>query len=283
MDSKSFVMVNLALIKELNVSFVEAGLLERIRYFSEFDENGSGWCYVGKLRLADEFGMSKVGLLKAIQRLIDRNLLIKNEQGWLMVNPEGLTKFTGQQSLPVNKVSEGGKLSLPNNILEDSNSNLDINNTLLLSKQSLPQVNKVDSQQSLPVKVKQKKIKLTDEEFIQQRLDEGKKPLRLIECYFVYLKPDEYKKLLNRYKHKKILDEMILQYDAWKQNSTKGVQAYKSDYLALLKPWVFKNAVEFIKTQESPTVENIRKREKVAEEIRNSNQGIVYHEPKQPE
>jgi hemerythrin len=260
-------MVNLALMKELNVSFVEAGLLERIRYFSEYDENGSGWCYVGKLRLADEFGMSKVGLLKAIQRLIERNLLIKNEQGWLMVNPEGLTKFTGQQSLPVNKVNDRSKLSLPNNILEDSNSNIDSNSTLLLSKQSLP-VNKVNSQQSLPAKVKPTKIKLTDEEFIQQRLDEGKKPLRLIECHFVYLKEIEYKKLLSRYKHKKILDEMILQYDAWKQNSTKGVQAYKSDYLALLKPWVFKNAIEFIKTQESPTVDNLRKREKVAEEMR---------------
>jgi hemerythrin len=274
---ESFVMVNLALMKELNVSFVEAGLLERIRYFSEYDENGSGWCYVGKLRLADEFGMSKVGLLKAIQRLIERNLLIKNEQGWLMVNPEGLTKFTGQLSLPVNKVCVRGKQSLPNNILEDSISNIDSNSIILLGKQSLP-VNKVDSQQSLPAKIKPAKIKLTDEEFIQQRLDEGKRPLRLIECHFVYLKEVEYKKLLARYKHKKILDEMILQYDAWKQNSTKGVQAYKSDYLALLKPWVFKNAVEFIKVQDSPTVDKIRKQEAMRDEIQKNMGGISFEQ-----
>ena len=274
---ESFVMVNLALMKELNVSFVEAGLLERIRYFSEYDENGSGWCYVGKLRLADEFGMSKVGLLKAIHRLIERNLLIKNEQGWLMVNPEGLTKFTGQLSLPVNKVSVRGKQSLPNNILEESISNLDSNNSLLLGKQSLP-VNKVDSQQSLPAKIKPGKVKLTDEEFIQQRLAEGKKPLLAIDCEYTYLTEKEYRKLLHRYKHKQILEEMIIQYDAWKQNHKDGVQAVKSDYRGLLKPWSYNDAVRFIQTQNNPAVDKIRKQEKIADEIQKNMGGIIYEQ-----
>jgi len=277
-ESKSFVMVNLALMKELNVSFVEAGLLERIRYFSEYDENGSGWCYVGKLRLADEFGMSKVGLLKAIQRLIERNLLIKNEQGWLKVNSEGLTKFTGQQSLPVNKVSVRGKQSLPNNILEEGISNLNSNYTLLSSKQSLPPVNKVDGQQSLPAKVKPTKIKLTDEEFIQQRLAQGKKPLLAIDCEYTYLTEKEYKKLLERYKHKQILNEMIIQYDAWKQNHKDGVQAVKSDYRGLLKPWSYNDAVRFIQTQNNPTVDKLRKQDAMKAEIQKNMGGIVYEQ-----
>jgi hypothetical protein len=276
-ESKSFVMVNLALMKELNVSFVEAGLLERIRYFSEYDENGSRWCYVGKLRLADEFGMSKVGLLKAIQRLIERNLLIKNEQGWLKVNSEGLTKFTGQLSLPVNKVSVRGKQSLPNNILEESISNIDSNSIVLLGKQSLP-VNKVDSQQSLPAKIKPAKIKLNDEEFIQQRLAEGKKPLLAIDCEYTYLTEKEYKKLLERYNHKQIVNEMILIYDSWKQNHAKGVQANKSDYRGLITGWAYERAVKVLQARQSPAVDKIRKQEAMKAEIQKNMGGISFEQ-----
>jgi hypothetical protein len=270
-------MVNLALMKELNVSFVEAGLLERIRYFSEYDENGSGWCYVGKLRLADEFGMSKVGLLKAIQRLIERNLLIKNEQGWLMVNPEGLTKLTGQLSLPVNKVSVRGKQSLPNNILEESISNIDSNSIVLLGKQSLP-VNKVDSQQSLPAKIKPAKIKLTDAEFIQQRLLEGKVAIDWLECEFVYLSKTEYEKLIKRYDYAEIVDEMIIQYDAWKQNNVKGVQANKSDYKSLLQSWVYEKTVRFLQAKNSPIIDKLRKQESFKAEIKKNMNTITYEQ-----
>jgi hypothetical protein len=272
-ESKSFVMVNLALMKELNVSFVEAGLLERIRYFSEYDPNGSGWCYVGKLRLADEFGMSKVGLLKAIQRLIERKLLIKNEQGWLMVNPKGLTKLTGQLSLPVNKVSVRGKQSLPNNILKEDIHNVDSYSIMLLGKQSL-----LPDEQSLPAKIKPAKIKLTDEEFIQQRLAEGKKPLLAIDCEFTYLTEKEYRKLLERYIHKQILDEMILIYDSWKQNHRKGVQANKSDYRGLIAGWAYERAVKVLQARQSPAVDKLRKQEAMKAEIQKNMGGIIYEQ-----
>lgn len=240
-DSKSFVMVNLALMKELNVSFVEAGLLERIRYFSEFDENGSGWCYVGKLRLADEFGMSKVGLLKAIQRLIDRNLLIKNGQGWLMVNSEGLTKFTGQQSLPVNKVDDRGKLSLPNNILKDNIDNSNTSSLVLLGKQSL-----LPAEQSLPVKKvsvwnpnepdrmvslpgKTKK-KLTEEQFVQVLLWEGKKPVPNFEL--VWLTDSEMDKLVSKLDNDINLAKKAIETVYRYKVENGGIREYVSDYLA---------------------------------------------------
>ena len=242
-ESKSFVMVNLALMKELNVSFVEAGLLERIRYFSEFDENGSGWCYVGKLRLADEFGMSKVGLLKAIQRLIDRNLLIKNKQGWLMVNPEGLTKFTGQQSLPVNKVDDRGKLSLPNNILKD---NIDNSNTsslvllgkqsLLPAKQSLP-VNKVSTWNpnepermvSLPGKVKKK---LTEEQFVQVLLWQGKRPFPNNEL--VWLTDEQFKNLKERLDNDNNLALKAIETVQRHKEENGGIREHVNDYLSCI-------------------------------------------------
>lgn len=277
-------MVNLALIKELNVSFVEAGLLERIRYFSEFDENGSGWCYVGKLRLADEFGMSKVGLLKAIQRLIDRNLLIKNEQGWLMVNPEGLTKFTGQLSLPVNKVSERGKLSLPNNILKDSNSNLDSNNTLLLSKQSLPQ-----EQQSLPVKKvsKPKKPKrtdlakiLTDEEFVNEMADKEIYPCIKHDSPLVLLSADHWGQLKKRFAVEGLLIEMVKVYNNWKLKNG-GVRRNVNDFAGVQEAWVVESAMKILNAKNSFTYDKMRKQQLIGEEIRQNNPTITYYEPKQ--
>jgi hypothetical protein len=273
---ESFVMVNLALMKELNISFVEAGLLERIRYFSEYDQNGSGWCYVGKLRLAEEFGMSKVGLLKAIQRLIERNLLIKNEQGWLMVNQEGLTKFTGQLSLPVNKVNERSKLSLPNNILKEDIHSINNSSIILLSKQSLPQ-----EEQSLPVnKVSPKRKKknfLSEEEFLAKMKEDGKEQVKLGN-ELVYLRRQDYDKLLKEF-GKVMLHEMIIQLDLYKAQNDRycGKELYVRDESVLRKSWVMKNAREALSVKNSPVIADIRKREKVAEEIKS--QTIFFNPP----
>lgn len=233
-------------MKDCNISFVEAGLLERVRYFSEYSDNGSGWCYVGKLRLADEFGMSKQGLIKAINRLIERNLLIKNDKGWLQVNLKGATKFTGQQSLPVNKVTDRGQQSLPNNILKEDNSNIDIiidsNSKLLLGQQSLP-VNKVDGQQSLPQEPKKKKkakVTMTDDEYGRMMISKG------FRCYG---------RFENVFMNQKQLDEAVLEHgslvvketidflSAYKEKSDEGMQLYKKDY-AVMCTWAFTRTKE---------------------------------------
>jgi len=274
---ESFVMVNLALMKELNVSFVEAGLLERIRYFSEYDENGSGWCYVGKLRLADEFGMSKVGLLKAIQRLIERNLLIKNEQGWLMVNQEGLTKFTGQQSLPVNKVSVRGKQSLPNNILKEDIHNVDSYSIMLLGKQSL-----LPDEQSLPVKKvpsKRKNKNYLDEDAFLEKMEKLGKEQVKIGNGLVYLKRSDYEELLTEF-GKTMLHEMINQLDLYKAENKYhcGKELYIRDESVLRKSWVMRNAKDALSVKNSPVIADIRKREKIADEIQKNMGGISFEQ-----
>ena len=261
-------MVNLALMKELNVSFIEAGLLERIRYFSEFDENGSGWCYVGKLRLADEFGMSKVGLLKAIQRLIDRNLLIKNGQGWLMVNSEGLTKFTGQQSLPVNKVDDRGKLSLPNNILKDNIDNSNSSSLVLLGKQSL-----LPAEQSLPVNkvpaVRKKGKTYLDDASFDQLMQMQDKQQSKIGYGLVYLKMSDYEKFVQEF-GKEMTHEMILQLDIYKGDNKvfSGKQRYVADERAMRQSWVINNARTALQAKNSNIVHELKKTEKAQDKIK---------------
>jgi hypothetical protein len=272
-------MVSLALMKDLDISFVEAGLIERIRYFSDIDQNGSGWCFVGKLRLADEFGMSKVGLLKAIQRLIERNILIKNEKGWLMVNQEGLTKLTGQLSLPVNKVCDRGKQSIPNNILKEDIYNIDIIDSyskVLLSKQSLPQ-----SEQSLSVNkvnppIKTKPTKSTyypdDPFFIEQMALKGKRSCAKIGAPWVFLTDQNYHELIEKFKHEELVKEMIKEYSGYKER--KSLKARKptltlddKDVAGISASWVEVNAIKVLQARNSPVIAEIRKKEKMKEKF----------------
>jgi hypothetical protein len=240
-ESKSFVIVNLELIQAYDLSFFEAGLLERIRYFSEFDQSGSGWCYVGKERLSKEFGVSKPGLLKAIGRLIERNLLIRNDKGWLRCNLEGVNKVDCKQSLPVNKVDDRGKLSLPNNILKDNIDNSNSSSLVLLgkqsllpAKQSLP-VNKVstwnpnepDRMVSLPGKTKKK---LTEEQFVQVLLWEGKKPVPGFEL--IWLTDTEMNKLVSKLDNDINLAKKAIETVYRYKVENGGIREYVSDYLA---------------------------------------------------
>lgn len=230
-------MVNLALMKGLKISFIEAGLIERIRYFAEFDSKGSGWCYAGKQRLSDELGLSKQGLYKIIDRLIERKLLIKNDKGWIKVNLEGVNSVDSQLSLPVNSVYSGGQLSLPNNILEEDNSNIsniDSNSKLLLGQLSLP-VNKVDSKQSLPKKAKKEKIKMTDEEYGRMMIEKG------FECYGefgnVFLSKKNVEDAIEKV-GTFVLKRTTEFLSAYKETKPDGAQHYTKDY-AVMCSWAF--------------------------------------------
>lgn len=274
-DSKSFVMVNLEMIQEYDLSFFEVGLLERIRYFSEYDQNGSGWCYVGKERLSKEFGVSKPGLLKAIGRLIERNLLIRNEKGWLQVNIEGVNKVDCQLSLPVNKVSERSKLSLPNKNIKEDISNIDNSYSILLGQQSLPPdeqsspVNKV----SKPKKQKRTDLvkKMTDEEFISEMAKQG-----LMQCVgwnapCVLLNKKQWESLKAKYKHDAILMQMLQVYNDWKE-SHGGVRHRVDDFAGIKQNWVFVEAMKALHWKNSNTYNEIRKRDAIADEFNKSNQ-----------
>jgi len=130
---------------------------------------------------------------------------------------------------------------------------------------------------SLPFKIS-KKSQLTDEEFIQKKLAEGKKPLSKIDCNFTYITEKEYQKLKDLYGSPEIVNEMILIYDSWKQNHTKGVQANKSDYRGLIAGWAYERAVKVLQARQSPAVDKLRKREKIADEIQKNMGAIVYEQ-----
>jgi hypothetical protein len=236
-SENSFIMVNLALMKGLKLSFIEAGLIERIRYFAEFDSKGSGWCYVGKQRLADELGLSKQGIYKVIDRLMERKLLIKNDKGWIKVSLEGVNSVDSQLSLPVNSVYSGGQLSLPNNILKEDNSNISIidnSSKLLLGQQSLP-VNKVDSKQSLPKKPKKEKVVMTDEEYGRMMISKGFK------CYGefgnVFLSEKNVEDAIEKV-GTFVLKRTTETLSAYKETKPDGAQHYTKDY-AVMCSWVF--------------------------------------------
>jgi hypothetical protein len=246
-SENSFIMVNLALMKGLKLSFIEAGLIERIRYFAEFDSKGSGWCYVGKQRLADELGLSKQGIYKVIDRLMERKLLIKNDKGWIKVNLEGVNSVDSQLSLPVNSVYSRGQLSLPNNILKEDNSNISIiddSSKLLLGQQSLP-VNKVDSKQSLPKKPKRQKLIMTDEDYGRMKIANG------FQCYGEFENIFLTDKEMNRAKEKVgtlLLKEAINQLSAWKEDSGQPLCEHISD-IAKMHKWVFDKARQILDRQ----------------------------------
>lgn len=274
-DSKSFVMVNLEMIQEYDLSFFEVGLLERIRYFSEYDQNGSGWCYVGKERLSKEFGVSKPGLLKAIGRLIERNLLIRNEKGWLQVNIEGVNKVDCQLSLPVNKVSERSKLSLPNKNIKEDISNIDNSYSILLGQQSLPPdeqsspVNKV----SKPRKPKRTELakRLTDEEFVEEMAKKGIMPCVKFDSPLVLLSLDHWDQLKKRFPVEGLLIEMIKVYNNWKLKKG-GVKAYVNDFSGVQEGWVVDNAMKILNAKNSFTYDKMRKQQLMADEFNKSNQ-----------
>lgn len=242
-ESKSFVIVNLELIQAYDLSFFEAGLLERIRYFSEFDQSGSGWCYTGKERLSKEFGVSKPGLLKAIGRLIERNLLIRNNKGWLRCNLEWVNKVDGKQSLPVNKVNDRSKLSLPNNILKDNTHNSDSSSLIILGKQSLLPaeqslpVNKVSTWNpnepermvSLPGKTKKK---LTEEQFVQVLIWQGKRPFPNNEL--VWLTDEQFKNLKERLDNDNNLALKAIETVQRHKEENGGIREHVNDYLSCI-------------------------------------------------
>jgi hypothetical protein len=232
---KQFVSVSLEVLREYDLSFFEAGILERVRYFAEYDESGSGWCYVGKERLAKEFNISKQGVIKAISRLVARNLLIKNDKGWLNVNFEAVNKVDSKQSLPVNKVARKSKQSLPNIILNkdihtnDSISSIDSNSvgsTKLTGKESLP-VKKVDSKPWL---------KMNREQYHEYQLGLGKEPVG--EFGVVYLTPEQIEKI-QRENSKVVYTRVVEVIQAYKEK--EGYNVYGNDYASIVS-WALDRA-----------------------------------------
>jgi len=140
----------------------------------------------------------------------------------------------------------------------------------------------VEKKSNLPAVVtkKRKGKYLSHDEFMQRMDEEGKKPVK-IGRELVYLRLDQYQELVKDF-GETMVREMILQLDLYKSQNDRycGKELYVSDERVLRKSWVLKNAKDALLTKTNPGLSDIRKREKVAEEIRKSTE-ITYYEPKQ--
>jgi len=75
-----------------------------------------GWCYASKELLANEIGLTKRGILKMMEKLIDLGFLERDEKTKYLRTTEAwaMVYFEGEQSTPVvNKVHSGGEQSSP--------------------------------------------------------------------------------------------------------------------------------------------------------------------------
>jgi hypothetical protein len=118
---------------------------------------------------------------------------------------------------------------------------------------------------SLPAVTKKRKSKyLSHDEFMERMEAECKKQVK-IGNGFVYLRPvKEFGETMVR--------EMILQLDLYKSQNEHycGKELYVSDERVLRKSWVLRNAQQALSAKNSPVIQDIRKRERIADEIRNN-------------
>ena len=280
-NSEQYIILRLWIIQKYNLSVFEAVLIERINFFATNpDSKCPGWCYASRATLAKELNITKRGIQKCIQRLVDFGILEVSENGWMKC------LISDEQSSPMmNKVPASDEQSSPNNNINNTIHNLSNNSLFLLGEQSsLPANNVPDEKSSKPKKPKRSElaIKLTDDEFISKMMEQGLMPCVRYDAPLVLLKKGHWEQLKQRFPVEGVLIEMLKVYNNWKLKKG-GVRAHVNDFSAIQQAWVFNDAMTILRGKNSLTYNDLRKREKVAEEIRNSNQGIVYYEPKQPE
>jgi hypothetical protein len=277
---KQFVSVSFEVLQEYNLSFFEAGILERIRYFSEYDESGSGWCYVGKMRLAKEFNISKRGLDKAINRLVEHNLLIKNEKGWLQVNLPIGNKVQGEQSSPRNKVPIRGEQSAPNIILDKDIHIID-NSIVSIDSNSIGGT-KFQKEQSSPEKKVPAKHwkKMNREEYHEYQLGLGRKPRG--DAGIVYISDENINKLNVQYSQVYVKYAIAI---LGSQKEKKGHAEYGCDYSVFHKPWLHKETIEMLKLHnidyETARFKELQARRQAEQEARE--QAIIEKRKTHPE
>lgn len=117
MSDSKFARVYFEWIQEYGLSVLECAFLDRVDYYSSLSDTEDKWCYVGKDRLAKEFNVTKQTILNCIKGLLEDNLLIKNDKGWIRVNLGGLKirqskNHTSKKNRPVKKFDSKGSKNL---------------------------------------------------------------------------------------------------------------------------------------------------------------------------
>lgn len=123
--------------KELDISIAEYFYLDMVYHLSH-----SGWCYKSLDSVALDMGITRMGVVKLRDRLIERKLIVKNAKGHvktsvtynkvIQVEPETynkvakrITKFTpdSKLSLPKNNNEINKEKKEPNKLLENGYTN----------------------------------------------------------------------------------------------------------------------------------------------------------------
>ena len=232
--------VSLEVLQEYDLSFFEAGILERVRYFSEYDETGSGWCYVGKERLAKEFNVSRQSIIAVVDRLAKKGLFTKNQKGWIKVN-KGVKKLDCKETLHVKKLDTTCKETLHNIILNkdihtnDIISSIDSNSVVSknLTGKETRHVKKVDSKHWK---------KMSREEYHEYQLGLGRKPRG--DAGIVYISDENIGKLVNKYGSVYLRHAIAI---LGAQKEKKGYNEYGCDYSVFHKPWLHDETIKMLK------------------------------------
>lgn len=113
-ETPRYAVVHYDVRRMLNVTFIEYIYLDMVYKLSY-----NGWCYKSLENSAEDLGLTKRGMLKMKNRLVERKLLKKNSDGHLRVTDSYLSvaiKVPGN-SVPKsgNSVPFTGELSSPKN------------------------------------------------------------------------------------------------------------------------------------------------------------------------
>lgn len=77
-ETPKFAHLQYAVLKEFKMSPAEYWYLDMIYYLSR-----DGWCYKSLVHIAEDMNMTKTGVVKLRDRLIDKGLVIKNRKGYV--------------------------------------------------------------------------------------------------------------------------------------------------------------------------------------------------------
>ena len=265
-----YIILRLWIIQKYNLSVFEAVLIERINFFATNpDSKCPGWCYASRGTLAKELNITKRGIQKCIQRLVDAGILEISENGWMKC------LISDEQSSPMmNKVPQRDELSSPNNNIDNTIHNNTNNSIVLLGEQSsLPTNNVPDEKSTKPKKPKRTELakKLTDEEFVQEMAKKGIMPCVKFDSPLVLLSLDHWEQLKKRFPVEGLLIEMIKVYNNWKLKKG-GVKAYVNDFSGVQEAWVVDSAMKILNAKNSFTYDKMRKQQLMADEFNKSNQ-----------
>lgn len=119
-DKINYTTINHIAREELELTWIEYGLVDLIHNLSNNPRSDNRWCYASKQTLANNLGVTKQYIHKMINKLIDKGLIEKHEEtSYLRTTELWFEKVIKRDSksslLPVNKVYYHSKQSLHNN------------------------------------------------------------------------------------------------------------------------------------------------------------------------